>query len=263
MLADNWYDVVPPPFVTAAALCVLLVLLWLLRGRLAELIRALGLQRISAFGVDLQFTDNQVSEAYRKQQLGEPSEEDKAAVRDAVRWLSPLAGQAHILWVDDNPSNNTVERAMFLSWEIEVQTVRSTDDALRELSERTTEPAPVSGKAAEAKPYFDLVISDWSRKADDTPTEPAGLQLLRRMRPGHEQPVILYHGVVPAAESASRRDRALEAGAVGTTADPGELFRWTLFELVRMAFDHPNPVQRRRRASFTPAAVRSDGSTRA
>ena len=55
---------------------------------------------------------------------------------------------------------------MFLSWEIEVQTVRTTDDALRELAEVRR---PTTDRT---RPYFDLVISDWSadRGATDAKT---------------------------------------------------------------------------------------------
>ena len=102
-------------------------------------------------------------------------------MRDAVRWLSLLAAQTHILWVDDDPGHNTAERAMFLSWEIEVQTVRSTEEALRELGETTTQPAPATGEAPRTKPYFDLVILDWNRGTPDE-EEPAGLDLLQKMR---------------------------------------------------------------------------------
>jgi CheY-like chemotaxis protein len=120
-----------------------------------------------------------------------------------------------------------------------VQAARTTDEALREL-----------GDSAQR---FDLVLSDWQRP-NDAASAPAGLQLLKRMRDsGLEQRVIFYHGLVAPEELAKRRRDALQAGAVGATGSPGELFRWTLIELARIAVDHPNPIQRQRRERLSPA----------
>lgn len=224
MVGDTWYEIVLPPFVILAAACLAAVLLWLVRGKLAELVRQLGLQKISAFGVDLQFVEQQTAQAYKNQGLPPPSQEDKAAVRDAVQFLAPLAAQTLVLWVDDTPGNNVVERSTFLSWRVGVQTARTTDEGLLELED--------------SRQSFDLVISDWSRPNDSVgdDSEPAGLVLLKRMRDLElERPprVIFYHGVVGSKELARRRRLAHEAGAVGTTGSPGELFRWTLIELAR------------------------------
>ena len=241
-IADTWYDVLLSPFVTLAAICLGAVLLWLARGRLGELIGQLGIQRISAFGVDLQFAEQQTTAAYDKQGLEPPSEDDKAAVRDAVRFLAPLVAQTHILWIDDKPGNNVLERSTFLSWEVDVQAARTTDDGVRELRD--------------AAQSYELVISDWSRPTDREDVPPAAIELLTRMRElGLPQRVVIYHGVVPAAELAKRRQQALEAGAVGTTASPGELIRWTLVELARVALDNPSPIQRRRRQRLSSAGA--------
>jgi CheY-like chemotaxis protein len=240
VIADTWYDIVLPPFVILAALCLGAVLLWLVRGKLAEFVGQLGVQKISAFGVDLQFVEQQTTKAYKKQKLAPPSQEDKAAVRDAVRLLAPLAAQKLILWVDDLPGNNVVERSTFLSWQVGVQTARTTDEGLRELEDKWQS--------------FGLVISDWSRPSDDGDL-PAGLQLLERMRELERPPrVIFYHGLVDAGELAQRRREANAAGAVGTTASPGELFRWTLLELARSALDSSNPTQREHREGVSSAS---------
>jgi hypothetical protein len=62
-----------------------------------------------------------------------------------------------------------------------------------------------------------------------------------------EQRVIYYHGIVDADELHRRRRDAREAGAIGATGSPGELLRWTLIELARVALDRPRPAQRERR----------------
>jgi CheY-like chemotaxis protein len=205
--------------------------LWLVRGRLAQFVRQLGLQKVSAFGVDLQFVEQQTTQAYKNQGLPPPSPEDKAAIRDAIEVLAPLVARTLILWVDDIPGNNVVERSTFLSWQVGVQTARTSEEGLQELKDD--------------QQSFDLVISDWSRPSDDgggdsdgggDDGEPAGLLLLKGMRDLElERPprVIFYHGVVDSKELARRRQLAHEAGAVGTTGSPGELFRWALIELAR------------------------------
>lgn len=231
--ADTWYEIVLPPLVILAVVCLAAILLWLVRAKLAEFVGQLGVQKVSAFGLDLQFVEHQATAAYTKQGLSPPSEDDKAAIRDAVRFLAPLAAQSHILWVDNEPGGNTLERSTLLSWEVDVQAARTTDEALRELGD----PAQ----------RFDLVLSDW-RRPNDSDIVPAGLQLLKRMRDsGLEQRVIFYHGPVAPEELATRRRHALEAGAVGATGSPGELLRWTLLELARIAVDRPSPIQRQRR----------------
>ena len=233
-IATSWYEIVLPPFVTLAVIVVAFMLVWAGRGRLAELFADLGLQRVSAFGVDLQFVNEQAEAAYKKQQLGAPSREDLAAIRDAATYLAPLAARSHVLWVDDKPGGNAVERATLLAWQIDVQAERTTDDALLELSD------PLQ--------RYDLVISDWRREGEgDSDDAPAGLDLIERMPRSKFQPrVIYYHGVVPSDEQAARRQRAHAIGAIGATSNPGELFRWTLLELARVVVD---PQQKRPRRS--------------
>jgi CheY-like chemotaxis protein len=238
-IADTWYEIVLPPLVTLGTVLLAAVLLWLVRGKLAQFVGQLGVQKISAFGVDLQFAQKQTTAAYTKQGLSQPSDDDKADTLDAVRFLAPLAAQSRILWVDDEPGGNALERSTLLSWEVDVQAARTTDEALDELRD--------------PKQRFDLVLSDW-RRPNDSDVAPAGLQLLARMRDyGLVQRVIFYHGPVEPEEMAERRRRAVDAGAVGTTASPGELFRWTLVELARIAVDRPNPMQRERRERMSPA----------
>jgi CheY-like chemotaxis protein len=240
LAADTWYDIVLPPLVTLAVVSLGAVLLWLARGKLAQFVGQVGVEKISAFGVDLQFAERQATAAYVKQGLGPPSQADKASIRDAVRFLAPLAAQTHILWVDDNPGGNTLERSTFLSWEVDVQAARTTEEGLTELED--------------PRQRFDLVISDW-RRPNDSDDAPAGLQLLKRMRDSKaklRQPVIFYHGPVATEELLSRRRDAAEAGAVGATSSPGELFRWTLLELARIALD-PNPSERQRRERSSSA----------
>jgi hypothetical protein len=109
--------------------------LWFARGKIQELVHQIGVQKISAFGVDLQFAERQTTAAYTERGLSPPSQEDKAAIEDAMRFLAPLAAQTRVLWVDERPGGNNLERTVFLSLEVDVQAARTTDDALDELKD--------------------------------------------------------------------------------------------------------------------------------
>ena len=126
-----------------------------------------------------------------------------------------------VLWVDDHPDNNLNERAMLAKLQIEVVTVRSTDEALARLQ-----------ADAQAGEPFDLVLSDWSR-----PPEGAGaaLQLLQAMQQGGQHlPVIVYHGQMEAAARQRRAATLQAAGALGEAVLPAELLA-----LVQRAVAHP------------------------
>ena len=110
-----------------------------------------------------------------------------------------------ILWVDDHPQNNTSIVQAIGSLGIRVETVLSTDEALRRL---------------EAGPYA-LVISDLGRKEGNIENPMAGNDLIIAMRARHiETPVIIYAG------SRGEENRAtLEAsGATLVTQRASEVF---------------------------------------
>jgi hypothetical protein len=96
VVADTWYDIVLPPVVTLGVVCLGFGFLWLVRGKIGEFVRQLGVQKVSAFGVDLEFAQRQATAAYTERRLPPPSQEDKAAIEDAVRFLAPLAAQTRI-----------------------------------------------------------------------------------------------------------------------------------------------------------------------
>jgi CheY-like chemotaxis protein len=234
-LADTWYEIVFPPVVTLIVIVIGAILLWLARGALAQLIAQLGVQRVSVAGFNVEFTEQRAAEAYKKQGLGPPSENDRAAIRDAALYLVPLVAQSRVLWVDNDPGGNALERSTMLSWEVDVQAARSTEEAVRELED--------------ARQRFDLVISDW-RRPGDSPEKPAGPALARAMADLQLEPrprIVFYHGPVKQDELNRRRHEAEGLRAIGATGSPGELFRWCLIELARVALDSPRPEQRERR----------------
>lgn len=127
-----------------------------------------------------------------------------------ARKLIDLRDPARVLWVDDRPDNNRVERGLLAQLQIEVQCVTNSADALAALAQ-----------AAQDGEAFNLVISDWSRPADGAR---AGLDLLRRMRVGGLRlPFVLYHGEFDDRKRSQRDDEARAAGALGEAVMPAGL----------------------------------------
>lgn len=112
-----------------------------------------------------------------------------------------------ILWVDDNPRNNELERARLRAAGVDVTVAFTTGDALSRL---------------DANP-FRVVISDMGRYREGSYEPRAGLDLLRRVR---ERPdpvrVIFYTSDRAVLE---HEDEAMVAGAAGMTSTMDDLFR--------------------------------------
>jgi len=208
-------------------LFLILLLIWLAwwrRSQVSYFLDTIGVKSVgfSTEGVTLERFEERVSRAYVKQGLGPPSENDKRKIRNIRQYLAPIVAGRRILWVDDKPTGNKDERAAFVEMQIDVQSCRSTEEALRELGEK--------------EGGFELVISDWNRPSSSSIPLPEGLRLLKEMREKEITiPVIFYHGGVEPDELTKRRKAASERGAIGTTGSPGELLQWTVAELVRNA----------------------------
>jgi CheY-like chemotaxis protein len=114
-------------------------------------------------------------------------------------------GQAHtkvntILWVDDNPDNNTYERSALSALGYKFELATSTKQALQIL--RSTK--------------FDAIISDMGRR--EGPKE--GYVLLEKIRETDKvTPFFIYAG----SNSPAHKREAKERGAHGTTNNPSEL----------------------------------------
>jgi CheY-like chemotaxis protein len=126
--------------------------------------------------------------------------------------LVDVTEQIRILWVDDHPENNESEIAALTGLQIEVVTARDTDAAIQRIQE-DEEP-------------FDLLISDWTREAEDLQAAPsAAVALLRAMKSRKiALPLLIYHGSFKKAERDARGRMALAEGAVAETNHPDELF---------------------------------------
>ncbi|AQG82201.1 response regulator [Spirosoma montaniterrae] len=74
-----------------------------------------------------------------------------------------------ILWVDDTPGNNVVERETLTNTGVDVVSVESTADALSQLAKRE----------------FDLVITDMGRTENGSFNATAGVDLIKQVNAGH------------------------------------------------------------------------------
>jgi CheY-like chemotaxis protein len=217
--------IVLPPVLNLLVVLAIVLFFWAMRERLAQLFDTLGIKSAELpGGFRVERFETLTVEAYAKQELGPPSEDDKRKIYNIGAYLAPLAAGRRILWVDDNPGGNSLERAALLELRIDVQTRRDTGEALAELRD--------------PEETYDVVISDWHRGSSRNDEASEGLRLLHSMRSERiKVPLIFYHGPVGPDQLAQRRQLAHAAGAVGATGSPGELFRWTMIELVKKNLD--------------------------
>ena len=135
-----------------------------------------------------------------------PPAEKRQALRRA-RQRAGLFKGVQLLWVDDHPENNLNERRMFRQLGVDIDSAKSTEEALAML----------------AAAQYDVVFSDMAR-GDDAD---AGLDLLRQMlQRGSKVPLILYLGSFDA-------DVGTPPRAFGATNRPDELLHLTLDALER------------------------------
>lgn len=109
--------------------------------------------------------------------------------------------EASLLWVDDDPSNNTYERKTFKSFGLSIDLSESTSDAVNKIKENS----------------YDVIISDMGRPESDQ----AGYDLLERKQEiGDTTPFIIYS--YPVEEE--HKQMARKRGAFGSTDAPRELY---------------------------------------
>jgi CheY-like chemotaxis protein len=114
-----------------------------------------------------------------------------------------------VLWVDDEPENNALERASLKAVGVRFTLARSTDEARPSLDAN----------------IYDAVISDFARPNADNAY--ALLELVRSKAPS--TPVIIYSGTAEPNEVQEAKSR----GAYGQTNRPSELFSLLMEALER------------------------------
>lgn len=110
--------------------------------------------------------------------------------------------EASVLWVDDNPSNNTFERIALEALDIHTTNCTSTEDALEKLSLNK----------------YQVIVSDMSRPPDLQ----AGYTLLEELKKRQITTDFIIYDV---SFSPNQRTEARRNGAFGSTNNPQELFQ--------------------------------------
>lgn len=191
---------------------------WLLRNKIGALVVATGItgMEVAQKGVTVWFDPKILAEMYKNKGMGSPSSEEVKEVATLVQSLSSFVAGRRILWVDNHPEGNRLERAALVNWKVDVQTRRTTEEALKELRDGKDTP-------------FDLVISDWFRNG-----QPEGQRLSEIMREETITVPILFYFTAESPDLFNNiLDKAKALQAVGATSSPRELLRWTFAELVR------------------------------
>jgi len=168
-------------------------------------------------GVKVKFDVEKLTrDLYSKQGMGNPSSEDVQEVANLIESFSPYLVGRRILWVDNIPSGNILERTILNNWGVDVQTRRNTEDALIELYDEDEVP-------------YDLVISDWYREGKEEGKRLAEAMQLDKLN----IPILFYFLASTAGDFKRIKSEANSLQAIGATSSPRELLRWTFAELVR------------------------------
>lgn len=143
---------------------------------------------------------------------GLPGEKTEEIIQVASNAAAPQVVQqiagARVLWVDDNPSNNTYIRAALEALGIQFVISTSTEDAMKEIHTN--------------RKGFNVVISDLGRKTSEAYDRYAGFRLLEEIRKANINiPVIIYTG----ASRPEYQAKTKNLGGFGMTNKAQELFR--------------------------------------
>jgi CheY-like chemotaxis protein len=123
---------------------------------------------------------------------------------------------ARVLWIDDNPKNNVIERRYLRHWGISFDNVVSTQEAVEQLRNSS----------------YDLVITDLSQYTVDERSSLAGFNALQSVLTAAGPPVIVYAG-----NNAMRlRDEVVRRGGIGSTK-----YREELYALIEKALGRTMP----------------------
>jgi len=134
-------------------------------------------------------------------------------VEQIPAWSAEPRRAARVLWVDDQPSNNEIERRQLRAEGIVFDNVVSSDEAHDQLANET----------------YDLVITDLSRWASSDRSSRAGAAFLGDSGKAVRPPVIIYAG----RSAVAQRARLIQEGAFEVTEDRAVLIRTVLDLLAR------------------------------
>jgi hypothetical protein len=190
-----------PAFIVAVLVSVFVVVNWSKFGALISRI-----SKLKVAGVEMDFATRALETAKRDHPVPLRT---ATALTERMAHLGAAMARTRILWVDDNPLNNSGERTYLRAGGATVVNVRSTTEAMQML----------------ATDDYTLVITDMKRTESGSLVPQAGIQLGVLMRKeGYRQPIIGYVGAVDPALPVPRH-------WVGITAKPDGLISLVLDEI--------------------------------
>lgn len=229
----EWAKLLLTPFIYLLTASLAIYLIWLFRIRLGLLVRFLGIKGLKVAGVEISMSSEEIDKAQEKRLgagIAEEDVEDRKDLAEFAAMVAPYVFGRRVLWVDDNPDGNTLERRAFRILGISVVNCLSTSDALEAL----------------CRDDFDLVLSDVVREfgvsgpcaelervraaADEADDGWKTLSRINEVWGFGVIPLIFYHGD---QSKQTQRDRAArDAAAIGATTSPATLYRWVLSVLL-------------------------------
>jgi CheY-like chemotaxis protein len=139
---------------------------------------------------------------------------DAKALPAAVRLLEEPTKKRRVLWVDDNPKNNSFLLQRLDERGFTVDLALSTEEGVRLFSENS----------------YLLVVSDMARRENGKERATAGLSLLREIRKDNsDMPVVFFTST---ASARKHKKEALDQGASGITSSVTELWELIADNLV-------------------------------
>lgn len=162
----------------------------------------LNARKFSFAGLEVDLKGN-ISEAVQAKGVDVSSHLEGQVARRAQRSAGLTVG-TRMLWVDENPGNNTIEIQLFKRLGFNIDLATSNEDAAKRLAEHV----------------YDVVLSNWTRLGDGN----AGKNLIPTVRAATlSPPIIFYVGKV----------REVPVDAFGLTVRPDELLNLVLDALER------------------------------
>ena len=196
----TWISIIP----SLAWIVVVLVALFVLRRPLGQLLGRVTGAKVG--GVQLTMTADALTDAGEKHGVTVPAGRAQSAAARAEA-NSDVLSRARILWVDDNPGNNVVERRLMRAFGVQFDLAMTTDEAMGRL---------LHGD-------YDLVISDMARAGDPG----GGARLADLIHQAHlPVPVIIYTSGIDESYHIT------PPGVLAVTQQPDRLLHFVLDALI-------------------------------
>src|ERR1044072_681943 len=106
------------PFIYLAVIALAGCLIWLFRRLLRQLLTDLGVNNLKVAGIEITRSAIEIGNARREEifhdaRMEKYDQEQSQEIAKLARFVTPYITRSRVLWVDDNPVGNAVERRAF------------------------------------------------------------------------------------------------------------------------------------------------------